>query len=104
MWHVLGLGYDPNVEPDDIQGAAVVHYNGNMKPWLELAMSKYKSYWNKYVNYNDYFFQGTGIGLYGWVPTCNYNVTIDGSLVNPINDRNDTSPGNSLLFWMPDGG
>lgn len=63
MWHVLGLGYDPNVEPDDIQGAAVVHYNGNMKPWLELAMSKYKSYWNKYVNYNDYFFQQCNVNM-----------------------------------------
>lgn len=62
-WHVLGLGYDPHIEPDDIEGAAVVHYNGNMKPWLELAMSKYKPYWTKYVNYNNFFLQQCNVNL-----------------------------------------
>ena len=56
-WHVLGLGYDPHVETDDIDKAAVVHYNGNMKPWLELAMSRYKPYWTKYVNYENSYLQ-----------------------------------------------
>ncbi|KAE8709397.1 Polygalacturonate 4-alpha-galacturonosyltransferase [Hibiscus syriacus] len=40
-WHVLGLGYSPNVDKKEIERAAVIHYNGNMKPWLELAMMKY---------------------------------------------------------------
>ncbi|WJX92821.1 Polygalacturonate 4-alpha-galacturonosyltransferase, variant 2 [Trifolium repens] len=51
-WHVLGLGYSPNVDRSVIENAAVVHYNGNMKPWLEIAMSKYRPYWTKYVKYN----------------------------------------------------
>ncbi|GMI73591.1 galacturonosyltransferase 1 [Hibiscus trionum] len=51
-WHVLGLGYNPNVNKKDIERAAVIHYNGNMKPWLELAMTKYRSYWSKYVKYD----------------------------------------------------
>ncbi|KAJ4727058.1 Hexosyltransferase [Melia azedarach] len=51
-WHVLGLGYNPSVDRSEIENAAVVHYNGNMKPWLELAMTKYRSYWTKYVKYN----------------------------------------------------
>ncbi|PHU29232.1 Polygalacturonate 4-alpha-galacturonosyltransferase [Capsicum chinense] len=38
-WHVLGLGYNPSIDRWDIENAAVVHYNGNMKPWLELAMT-----------------------------------------------------------------
>lgn len=48
-WHVLGLGYDPAVNPRDIENAAVVHYNGNYKPWLDLAVTKYKKYWSKFV-------------------------------------------------------
>ncbi|KAK3429844.1 hypothetical protein EUGRSUZ_E01335 [Eucalyptus grandis] len=51
-WHVLGLGYNPSVDRSDIDNAAVVHYNGNMKPWLELAMTKYRPYWTKYIKYD----------------------------------------------------
>lgn len=51
-WHVLGLGYNPSVDRSEIDGAAVVHYNGNMKPWLELAMTKYRSYWTKYIKFD----------------------------------------------------
>ncbi|KAI5074056.1 hypothetical protein GOP47_0012069 [Adiantum capillus-veneris] len=62
-WHVLGLGYDPHVEREDIEGAAVVHYNGNMKPWLDLSMSRYKSYWTKYVNYSNFFVQQCNVNV-----------------------------------------
>ncbi|XAR54509.1 Polygalacturonate 4-alpha-galacturonosyltransferase [Bertholletia excelsa] len=51
-WHVLGLGYNPSIAKSSIQKAAVIHYNGNMKPWLELAMSKYRPYWAKYINFD----------------------------------------------------
>ncbi|KAK9003637.1 hypothetical protein V6N11_084274 [Hibiscus sabdariffa] len=51
-WHVLGLGYNPNVDKKKIEGATVIPYNGNMKPWLELAMSKYRLYWTWYVKYD----------------------------------------------------
>ncbi|XP_022757136.1 polygalacturonate 4-alpha-galacturonosyltransferase-like isoform X1 [Durio zibethinus] len=51
-WHVLGLGYNPSVDKREIEHAAVIHYNGNMKPWLELAMTKYRSYWTKYIKYD----------------------------------------------------
>ncbi|KAE8689648.1 putative galacturonosyltransferase 4 [Hibiscus syriacus] len=49
-WHVLGLGYNPNVNQREIEEAAVIHYNGNLKPWLEIAIPKYKNYWAKYVD------------------------------------------------------
>ncbi|KAL0365758.1 UNVERIFIED_CONTAM: putative galacturonosyltransferase 3 [Sesamum angustifolium] len=39
-WHVLGLGYDPALNQTEIENAAVVHYNGNYKPWLDLAIAK----------------------------------------------------------------
>ncbi|OAE33569.1 hypothetical protein AXG93_2139s1220 [Marchantia polymorpha subsp. ruderalis] len=51
-WHVLGLGYNPGVLHSELEAAAVVHYNGNMKPWLEIGMSRYKPYWTKYVKYD----------------------------------------------------
>ncbi|KAF3787019.1 Polygalacturonate 4-alpha-galacturonosyltransferase [Nymphaea thermarum] len=51
-WHVLGLGYNPTVDRSEIENAAVVHYNGNMKPWLEIAMTKYRPYWTKHIKYD----------------------------------------------------
>ncbi|XP_008811042.1 hexosyltransferase GAUT11-like [Phoenix dactylifera] len=49
-WHVLGLGYDLDIDDRLIESAAVVHYNGNLKPWLKLAISRYKHLWNRYAN------------------------------------------------------
>ncbi|KAK6920220.1 Glycosyl transferase, family 8 [Dillenia turbinata] len=51
-WHVLGLGYNPSIDRSEIENAAVIHYNGNMKPWLEIAMTKYRPYWTKYIKYD----------------------------------------------------
>ncbi|XP_050237525.1 polygalacturonate 4-alpha-galacturonosyltransferase [Mercurialis annua] len=51
-WHVLGLGYNPSIDRKEIDSAAVVHYNGNMKPWLEIAMTRYRPYWTKYIKYD----------------------------------------------------
>ncbi|KAJ6359039.1 hypothetical protein OIU76_000702 [Salix suchowensis] len=44
-WHVLGLGYDMNIDDRLINSAAVIHFNGNMKPWLKLAIGRYKPLW-----------------------------------------------------------
>ncbi|XP_057531664.1 polygalacturonate 4-alpha-galacturonosyltransferase [Amaranthus tricolor] len=56
-WHVLGLGYNPSIDKSEIEKAAVIHYNGNMKPWLEIAMTKYRSYWTKYIKYDHPYLQ-----------------------------------------------
>ncbi|KAL5125988.1 Galacturonosyltransferase 8 [Glycine soja] len=32
------FGYNPSISMDEIRNAAVVHFNGNMKPWLDIAM------------------------------------------------------------------
>ncbi|CAL5011668.1 unnamed protein product [Urochloa decumbens] len=60
-WHVLGLGYNPHVNSRDIERAAVIHYNGNMKPWLEIGLPKFRSYWSKYLNYDQHFLQECNI-------------------------------------------
>lgn len=61
-WHVLGLGYDPALNQTEIDNAAVIHYNGNYKPWLELAISKYKSYWSKYVMFDNLYLRNCNFG------------------------------------------
>ncbi|GJM99348.1 hypothetical protein PR202_ga16439 [Eleusine coracana subsp. coracana] len=60
-WHVLGLGYNPSIDRSEIDNAAVVHYNGNMKPWLELAMTKYRPYWTKYIKYDHPYIRGCNL-------------------------------------------
>ncbi|KAL6593308.1 hypothetical protein ACP70R_049061 [Stipagrostis hirtigluma subsp. patula] len=60
-WHVLGLGYNPHVSSRDIERAAVIHYNGNMKPWLEIGLPKYRSYWLKYLDYDQPFLRECNI-------------------------------------------
>lgn len=49
-WHVLGLGYT-NVDLKLIEKGAVLHYNGNSKPWLKIALERYKPLWDKYIDY-----------------------------------------------------
>ncbi|OWM85672.1 hypothetical protein CDL15_Pgr029095 [Punica granatum] len=60
-WHVLGLGYNPSVSQKDIERAAVIHYNGNMKPWLEIGIPKYRNYWAKYVDYDQAYLRECNI-------------------------------------------
>ncbi|GMI89898.1 galacturonosyltransferase 7, LIKE GLYCOSYL TRANSFERASE 7 [Hibiscus trionum] len=54
-WVVSGLGHDYGLDIEGIKKAAVLHYNGNMKPWLELGIPKYKAYWKKFLNHNDQY-------------------------------------------------
>ncbi|XP_015953553.1 probable galacturonosyltransferase 10 [Arachis duranensis] len=50
-WHVLGFGYT-SVDPVLIENGAVLHFNGNSKPWLKIGMEKYKPLWEKYMDYS----------------------------------------------------
>ncbi|OVA05334.1 Glycosyl transferase [Macleaya cordata] len=60
-WHILGLGYESGLGRGEIERAAVIHYDGNMKPWLEIGIGKYKGYWNRYVKYDHPFLQQCNI-------------------------------------------
>lgn len=60
-WHMLGLGYESGVGRGNIERAAVIHYDGLMKPWLEIAIGKYKDYWSKHVNYDHTYLQQCNI-------------------------------------------
>ncbi|KAG9153827.1 hypothetical protein Leryth_005953 [Lithospermum erythrorhizon] len=50
-WHVLGLGYT-TVDSLLIEEGAVLHFNGNSKPWLKIGMGKYRTLWNRYIDYS----------------------------------------------------
>lgn len=62
-WHVLGLGYNPSISTDEINHAAVIHFNGNMKPWLDIAINQFKNLWTKYVDNDMEFVQVCNFGL-----------------------------------------
>ncbi|KAH7665143.1 Polygalacturonate 4-alpha-galacturonosyltransferase protein [Dioscorea alata] len=51
-WHVLGLGYDMDIDDRLIESAAVLHFSGHLKPWMRLAIGRYKSLWERYINYS----------------------------------------------------
>nr|GMC69588.1 probable galacturonosyltransferase 11 [Ipomoea batatas] len=57
-WHVLGLGYDLHIDKHLIESAAVIHFNGNMKPWLNVGISSYKPLWERYVDRNNLYIKG----------------------------------------------
>ncbi|TKY65615.1 galacturonosyltransferase 7 [Spatholobus suberectus] len=52
-WVVSGLGHDYTIYTQPIKSAPVLHYNGKMKPWLDLGIPQYKSYWKKFLNKED---------------------------------------------------
>ncbi|GJP42402.1 hypothetical protein CLOM_g1969 [Closterium sp. NIES-68] len=56
-WQVLGLGSKSTVNLESIKNAAVIHFNGHAKPWLELAIPVYKHFWTRYVPYDNDFLQ-----------------------------------------------
>lgn len=56
-WHVLGLGYDLNIDNRLIESAAVIHFNGNMKPWQKFGISRYRPFWERYVNQTHQYIQ-----------------------------------------------
>ncbi|XWS36373.1 hypothetical protein CRYUN_Cryun20dG0079600 [Craigia yunnanensis] len=60
-WHALGLGYHSGLGQGDIERAAVIHYDGVMKPWLEIGIAKYKGYWSKHVQYDHPYLQQCNI-------------------------------------------
>ncbi|KAK9070131.1 hypothetical protein SSX86_010531 [Deinandra increscens subsp. villosa] len=60
-WHVHGLGYHSGIKQEDIEHAAVIHYDGVMKPWLDIGIEKYKTYWRKHVKFNHPYLQQCNI-------------------------------------------
>ncbi|XP_024364478.1 probable galacturonosyltransferase 13 isoform X2 [Physcomitrium patens] len=60
-WHMLGLGYNTNTNVEAVENAAVIHYNGQAKPWLDIAFPQLRPFWSKYVNFSDKFIRQCNI-------------------------------------------
>ncbi|KAL5550580.1 hypothetical protein UlMin_000756 [Ulmus minor] len=60
-WVLSGLGHDYGINSQAIQRAAVLHYNGNMKPWLEMGITKYKHYWKNFLIKEEQFLSDCNI-------------------------------------------
>ncbi|KAL3615838.1 hypothetical protein CASFOL_040132 [Castilleja foliolosa] len=54
-WMTSGLGYNYGINLNVLEKAAVLHFDGSMKPWLELGIPKYKSFWRKYLSSQNQF-------------------------------------------------
>ncbi|MCL7043482.1 hypothetical protein MKW94_006290 [Papaver nudicaule] len=54
-WHMLGLGYQSKTSIESVKKAAVIHYNGQCKPWLEIGFEHLRPFWTRYVNYTNDF-------------------------------------------------
>uniref|UniRef100_A0A0D9WHW7 Hexosyltransferase n=1 Tax=Leersia perrieri TaxID=77586 RepID=A0A0D9WHW7_9ORYZ len=61
QWIQSGLGHDYGVNHGAIKKAGILHYNGNMKPWLELGIPRYRKYWKKYLPRDDPFMVGCNV-------------------------------------------
>ncbi|XP_039069332.1 probable galacturonosyltransferase 14 [Hibiscus syriacus] len=60
-WHMLGLGYQSKTKIKNVKRAAVIHYNGQAKPWLEIGFEHLRPFWTKYVNYTNEFVRSCNI-------------------------------------------
>ncbi|RID73450.1 hypothetical protein BRARA_B00603 [Brassica rapa] len=60
-WHMLGLGYQNKTNIENVRKAAVIHYNGQSKPWLEIGFEHLRPFWTKYVNYSNDFIRNCHI-------------------------------------------
>ncbi|XP_068668688.1 probable galacturonosyltransferase 12 [Aristolochia californica] len=61
FWHMLGLVYQENTTVAEAEKAAVIHFNGRAKPWLEIAFPPLRSLWSKYVDFSDKFIKACHI-------------------------------------------
>ncbi|MFS8014096.1 putative polygalacturonate 4-alpha-galacturonosyltransferase [Helianthus anomalus] len=55
IWVLSGLGHNYSIPNAAINKAAVLHFNGNMKPWLDLGIPSYKIHWRKFLNKENRF-------------------------------------------------
>ncbi|KAJ0986441.1 hypothetical protein J5N97_004797 [Dioscorea zingiberensis] len=53
-WHLSGLGRRIP-EPQLLESAAVIHFSGPRKPWLEIAIPELLVFWKAHVNHSNEF-------------------------------------------------
>ncbi|KAG9454214.1 hypothetical protein H6P81_007118 [Aristolochia fimbriata] len=63
LWHMLGLGYQDKTTAAEAERAAVIHFNGRAKPWLEIAFPHLRTLWSKYVDSSNKFIKACHINV-----------------------------------------
>jgi alpha-1,4-galacturonosyltransferase len=58
-----GLGYDYGIDPEVAPSSAALHYNGYMKPWLELGIPDYKKYCRRFLTQEGRFMDECNVNL-----------------------------------------
>lgn len=55
-WHLAGLGHRfPDTQGRLVEDAAVIHFSGPAKPWLEIGSSEVRSLWYRHLNPSNKF-------------------------------------------------
>ncbi|KAK8497808.1 hypothetical protein V6N13_076488 [Hibiscus sabdariffa] len=60
LWQVAGLGYrspSSSAQGQILEAAAVLHFTGPAKPWLEIGSPEVRSLWSRHVNFSNSFIQ-----------------------------------------------
>ncbi|KAL1555710.1 putative galacturonosyltransferase 15 isoform X4 [Salvia divinorum] len=61
-WHVAGLGHRyPLIDNHMLETAAVVHFSGPAKPWLEIGSSEVRDLWTRHINSSNNHIRKCGI-------------------------------------------
>ncbi|PIN21349.1 Polygalacturonate 4-alpha-galacturonosyltransferase [Handroanthus impetiginosus] len=61
-WHIAGLGYqNPPSDKHMLEAAAVVHFSGPAKPWLEIGSPEVRGMWIRHVNLSNEHIRRCGI-------------------------------------------
>lgn len=60
-WVLSGLGHKYGVDIEAVKNARVLHFNGNMKPWLELGIRDYTVFWRKFLYQENQFLSDCNI-------------------------------------------
>ncbi|XP_073025615.1 probable galacturonosyltransferase 15 isoform X1 [Primulina eburnea] len=61
-WQLAGLGYRfPQVDKQMSEAAAVIHFSGPAKPWLEIASPEVRHLWTRHVNFSNECIRRCGI-------------------------------------------
>ncbi|KAG9137540.1 hypothetical protein Leryth_018857 [Lithospermum erythrorhizon] len=60
---VSGLGYNYGLNLGTIEKAAVLHFNGKMKPWLDLGIHDYSRFWTRYLDQDDHLLRDCNVNM-----------------------------------------
>ncbi|KAJ4980894.1 hypothetical protein NE237_031731 [Protea cynaroides] len=55
-WHAAGLGQQSlNINRKMVEAAAVIHFSGPAKPWLDIGLQELRGLWNTHINFTNEF-------------------------------------------------